>query len=128
MGTRAKINIMDSGKSLVKIYKHLDGYPSGFGKDLANFLDGFKVVNGLGSNTNGKIANGMSCLAAQVIAYFKTGPGEIYLMVNNEGQEYNYEIYYDNKLKMKIERYEELIFNDTVEKFLKIPKEKLEKM
>jgi hypothetical protein len=60
------------------MYRHYDGYVSGHGHDLAGFLSGFKIVNGLRGNEE-KIANGTSCLAAQVVANFKDGAGGIYL-------------------------------------------------
>ena len=62
----------------VQVYKHYDGYPQGHPVDLAKFLDGFKVVNGLGMNTH-KTANGLGCLAAQYVAGFKMGPGDMYI-------------------------------------------------
>ena len=62
----------------VQVYKHYDGYPSGHPVDLAKFLNGFNVVNGLGQDTH-KVANGLGCLAAQYVAAFKEGPGDIYI-------------------------------------------------
>ena len=62
----------------VQVYKHYDGYPSGHPVDLAKFLDGFSIVNGLGQNTH-KVSNGLGCLAAQYVAAFKEGPGDIYI-------------------------------------------------
>ena len=62
----------------VQVYKHYDGYPSGHPTDLAKFLNGFKIVNGLGQNTY-KVSNGLGCLAAQYIAAFKMDAGDIYI-------------------------------------------------
>ena len=62
----------------VQVYKHFDGYPSGHPTDLAKFLNGFKIVNGLGMDTY-QIANGLGCLAAQYIAAFKQDAGDIYV-------------------------------------------------
>ena len=62
----------------VQVYKHYDGYPSGHPTDLARFLKGFKVVNGLGQDTY-KVSNGLGCLAAQYIAAFKVDAGDIYI-------------------------------------------------
>ena len=62
----------------VQVYKHWDGYPSGHPVDLAKFLNGFNIVNGLGQDTH-KIANGLGCLAAQYIAAFKMDAGDIYI-------------------------------------------------
>ena len=62
----------------VQVYKHYDGYPQGHPLDLAKFLKGFKVVNGLGQDTH-KVANGLGCLAAQYVAAFKMDAGDMYI-------------------------------------------------
>ena len=63
----------------VQIYNHYDSYPEGLGLDLAKFMRDFRVVNGLGSDLPNKIANGMGCLVAQLIANMKDGPGNVYV-------------------------------------------------
>ena len=90
MATRALINFVDRedgvsfsehpgvDKIHVQIYNHYDGYPSGLGVTLADYLQDFKVVNGL-SIGQGEVANGIGCLAAQTVQYLKYGPGQIYL-------------------------------------------------
>lgn len=65
-------------EEICRMYRQYDGYPSGHGKDLAEFLSGFLMVNGYGKEKH-KIANGMGCLTAQVIANFKNGVGNIYV-------------------------------------------------
>ena len=62
----------------VQVYKHYDGYPEGHPTQLAEFLNGFKIVNGLGMDTN-RTANGLGCLAAQYIAAFKMKAGDLYV-------------------------------------------------
>ena len=62
-----------------QIYHHYDGYPEYLGVKLAKFLEGYYITNGLAGKINGKIANGMGCLAAQLIANMKTEPGNVYL-------------------------------------------------
>ena len=62
----------------VQVYKHYDGYPQGHPVDLAKFLNGFKVINGLGMDTH-RMANGLDCLAAQYIAAFKQDAGDLYV-------------------------------------------------
>ena len=62
----------------IQVYKHYDGYPSGHPVDLANFLNRFRIVNGL-TNNSVKVANGLGCLAAQYVAEFKMEPGDIYV-------------------------------------------------
>jgi hypothetical protein len=81
MGTRSLTHIKDEGETLVTIYRQMDGYPSGHGQDLANFLKGIRLINGIGMNDSGGTANGMGCLAAQLIAHFKDGVGNIYIDV-----------------------------------------------
>jgi hypothetical protein len=78
MSTRSLTHIYDDGKILLTFYRQSDGYPEGHGKDLSEFLTGFQIVNGL-SGDKGKIANGMGCLAAQIIKHFKECPGGIYI-------------------------------------------------
>ena len=94
MGTRSLTVFKDGEHEIAVMYRQMDGYPSGHGADLAEFLSGMRVVNGLSAfGDNSKTANGMDCLAAQVVAYFKTGPGGIYLMsagTRECGEEYIY--------------------------------------
>ena len=90
MATRALINFVDRedgvsfsehpgvDKIHIQIYNHYDGYPSGLGVTLADYLQGFTVVNGLSSGQE-KVANGIGCLAAQTVRYLKDEPGQIYL-------------------------------------------------
>ena len=67
-------------KSVVNMYRQYDGYPKGMGLDLAEFLDDFNIVNGLTFRPMArKVANGVGCLAAQLVQHFKEGPGDIYL-------------------------------------------------
>lgn len=83
-------------KEIVVMYRQYDGYPTGHGVELAKFLAGMKMVNGMGAGDPEKIANGMGCLAAQVIAHFKDGPGGIYLYTagtRDAGEEYIYKVY-----------------------------------
>ena len=79
MGTRCLTFVTnDEGLPIICMYRQMDGYPKGHGVDLAKFLAPIKVVNGLGLN-NETVANGAGCLAAQIVAHFKDGPGGIYL-------------------------------------------------
>lgn len=76
MGTRSMTIVMDGSDELVRIYRQMDGYPEGHGLDLARLCD-LKMVNGISGDK--KVANGMGCLAAQIIAGLKDGPGRIYI-------------------------------------------------
>ena len=88
MGTRATIKIArrEEGvsfseipeKVMVSIYQHFDGYPEGLGVTLASYLNGKKIVNGLGGN-RGDVFNGLGCMAASIIAELKEEAGNIYI-------------------------------------------------
>lgn len=93
MGTRSLTIVYesDSKKPNVIMYRQMDGYPSGHGLELAEFLKPIKMVNGIGLDSR-QVANGGGCLAAQIVAYFKKGPGGIYLQacLGDRGEEYEY--------------------------------------
>ena len=91
MATRAIIRIAEREdgvsfsehpeKVRAQIYHHYDGYPEYLGCNLAEFLCDFRVVNGLPTNyfENIKVANGMGCLTAQLIAALKEEAGNVYV-------------------------------------------------
>ena len=95
MGTRSLTFVYDEdGRKIINMYRQYDGYPSGHGKDLAEFLEPITMVNGIGM-TGAVIANGPGCLAAQLVAHFKDGPGGIYLEPVSQtscGQDYEYHV------------------------------------
>jgi hypothetical protein len=101
MGTRSLTFVYDGTSKVMCMYRQFDGYPSGHGAELASFLGGFDaVVNGYAFNETRKVANGMGCLAAQLVANFKlvpeNGVGGFYLYPTNSkdcGQEYEYHVY-----------------------------------
>ena len=105
MATRALINFVERedgvsfsehpgvDKIHVQIYHHWDGYPSGLGVKLANFLDGYDIVNGLSTGYQGPIANGMGCLAAQTVSYIKDSAGNVYLQKPQEKDWEDYEYF-----------------------------------
>jgi len=94
MGTRCLTVVKDQrDETLAVMYRQFDGYYEGHGTELADFLSGFKMVNGMRGDEPPKFANGMSCLAAQIVAYFKEEPGGIYLYPagsEEEGESYVY--------------------------------------
>ena len=125
MGTRSLTFVYDEdGRKIINMYRQMDGYPSGHGKDLAEFLEPITMVNGI-SMTEAVIANGPGCLAAQLVAHFKDGPGGIYLEPTTAvdcGQDYEYHIAAD--LTITCQRIEGLrpfrrkkIFDGSVEEF-----------
>jgi hypothetical protein len=100
MGTRSLTFVYDDlNKPIINMYRQFDGYPSGHGAELAEFLNSFEAItNGIPLGDTRKLANGMGCLAAQMVAHFKIGAGGFYLYpVNSKdcGQEYEYHIYSD---------------------------------
>jgi hypothetical protein len=98
MGTRSITVIKDETTKLVTLYKQSDGFPTGWGLELLDFLKEFTIVNGYSSDMKaGSHANGAGCLAAQLIANFKTDIGGLYIETYNRkrghyGEEYQYVI------------------------------------
>lgn len=79
MGTRSITHIRENGQTLVSLYIHFDGYPTGVGADILAALDNgqSKLVNGYGVNASSpRIFNGMGCLAAYLIAALKYRTGK----------------------------------------------------
>ena len=101
MGTRALTFVYDGETPIINLYRQYDGYPTGHGAELAQFLDGFKIVNGLGPASPSRIANGMGCLAAQLVSHFKGDEaGQFYLYSPQTvecGQDYEYHVYQKDK-------------------------------
>lgn len=110
MGTRSLTKIIEkcddgSKKTITTMYRQYDGYPSGHGIELAEWLSKYTIVNGIRTDETRLIANGMDCLAAQMFAHFKDGPGNIYCMhpdAKNYGEEYIYEILSNNSENLSI--------------------------
>ena len=125
MGTRSLTyvygdELKEDPKPLINLYRQYDGYVEGHGAELADFLNGMYVVNGLGvQDQDKKIANGMGCFAAQLVAHFKDGAGQFYLNTPEVGidcwQEYEYHIYSDRVI---IKAYDEPIFLGTWQEFI----------
>ncbi len=99
MSTTANINIYDGEiepeNKIVAIYNQNDGYPSGLGWDIVQYLHGKKIINGIEENDDWNNSfNGMGCLAASLIANLKTNIGGIYIVKENDDwAEYIYKIY-----------------------------------
>jgi hypothetical protein len=103
MGTRSLTTFVEtykdnSGKKvkneIVTMYRQYDGYMEGHGKELADFLAGGELVNGISVMYDKVVFNGMGCLSAQVVAHFKDGAGGFYLQRANKdsGEEYRYKV------------------------------------
>ena len=116
MGTRSLTFVYDGDVPVINIYRQYDGYPSGHGHELAQFLDSKNLVNGFGEQ-NSFEANGMGCLAAQLIVQLKHGVGGIYIYPVSSTdcfQDYEYHVYED---KVIVKDPTAVIFEGTWEEF-----------
>jgi hypothetical protein len=122
MGTRSLTFVYDGEEAIINMYRQYDGYPTGHGAELAEFLAPFHMVNGLGFDEKRKVANGMGCLAAQLVHNFKGSvggeesnamkgrspnlAGGFYLYPTSAvdcGQDYEYHVYKDaDDLRVRI--------------------------
>lgn len=109
MGTRSLTFVYDGEKPIVNMYRQFDGYPSGHGAELAEFLLSGKMTNGIPVGSKEPIGskesffNGMGCLAAQMIANFKDSAGGFYIHAVTDTdcwQDYEYHLY-ENKVVVK---------------------------
>lgn len=109
MGTRSLTFVHDDddkGTVLACIYRQFDGYPEGLGAEHAEFLKNITLINGIGAGQSvpGKFANGMGCLAAQLIAHMKgQSVGSVYLYpvtTKDAGQEF---VYHVRRIKDQLE-------------------------
>ena len=95
MGTRARINVFEGNAVIVSIYRQTDGYPSGLGREVAEFSAKIKIINGIGSERT-NVANGMGCFAAQLIGHLKGDRvGSVYIRdtsPDSHGEEYSYNV------------------------------------
>lgn len=102
MGTRHLTFVYgESDTVMLCMYGQWDGYPSGHGADLAQFLNSFdEIVNGVPLGDKRRLANGMGCLAAQLVAHFKKDVGGFYIHppeLNQDcWQDYEYHIRYNS--------------------------------
>ena len=132
MGTRCLTFVYDGSNSddgtnepIMCIYRQYDGYPSGHGHELAQFLNSKTIVNGYGEQ-NSMEANGMSCLAAQLVVQLKHGVGGIYIYAPMVGrdhwQDYEYHVYEDKVIVQNCNTvydsgHNQVIFDGTWEDF-----------
>jgi hypothetical protein len=130
MGTRSTTHILDeNGNRLLCIYQQFDGYiEGGVGEKLIRLLEDRVVVNGYTmEDKERRNFNGMSCLAADVVAHFKDGIGGAYIQALDEDYvgSYDYTISCigdgkDSKpqrLKIKMQSYGEVIYDGLIDDF-----------
>lgn len=116
MGTRCLTFVYDGDTPVINMYRQFDGYPSGHGFELAEFLEGFEIVNGFGE-VKPKLANGMGCLAAQMIAHFKKSVGGFYIhpvTSTDCWQDYEYHVF-ENRVVVK--NPDNIMFSGTFSEF-----------
>lgn len=132
MGTRSLTDVIetytdDNGKkhetAITTMYRQYDGYPSGMGSELAEFLNSGKVVNGICMAETGRVFNGAGCLAAQMVSHFKgDSAGGYYLhkpKQRNCGEEYIYQVYVDyNTKEVKLRCLEVGYYNKKTNKYV----------
>lgn len=84
MGTPAITIVLDEeNRELLSIYSQSDGYPDSHGVNLAELCDR-TIRQGYGfEDTMQTAANGMQCLAAQLVAGLKTRIGGTYILPPN---------------------------------------------
>jgi hypothetical protein len=66
---------MTATKNCAEIYRQYDGYPEGHGRDLAKLCD-VTITNGIRLGKEAGTANGMGCLAAQIVMGLKREVGK----------------------------------------------------
>jgi hypothetical protein len=133
MGTRSLTYVYDGKTPIMCMYRQYDGYLSGHGQELANFLNELTIGNGIpGKPELFTFANGMGDLAAQMIVFFKKTPGGFYIHpieLNQDClQDYEYHVY-ENKVVVVSHFFDdenptEQIFNGSWNEFLLLTTEK----
>ena len=114
MGTRSTIKFISRYKDkevpLVNIYQQYDGYIDGIGYELAKWLKGKKICNGISPDYGDEYANGVGCLIAQFIRDFKEEIGGLYITSMEDKEEYNYEVIIeDNKSADNMDKVTQII-------------------
>lgn len=131
MGTRSTVAFIDKrvrddkvvcSKELVRIYQQYDGYPSGVGLKLANWLKDKKIVNGFGYDETAEngYCNGVGCMSAQFIHDFKDGIGNLYITDHDDNEDYDYKVIVTNDSAIALEVYEDgaCIFKGNADEFI----------
>jgi len=97
MSTTSKTTIFsESQEPLLSFYRQYDGYFEGHGTQLQRFLKEMVICSEYDPRLV-KMAKGMGCLAAQLIANFKIKFYDIIVIDHNDYQEFNYNISFVTK-------------------------------
>ena len=120
MGTRSLTYVYVEDTPIMCMYRQFDGYPSGHGVELAEFLTQIEMGNGIsGEPELFSFANGMGCLAAQMIVNFKKSPGGFYIypveLDQACWQEYEYHVY---EKQVIVKNPTEVIFEGSYDEFM----------
>ncbi len=86
----------DEGKDVCVLSRDIDGYLTGHGEYLRNFLRGYLITREAKSKDNRKAITKIGRLAALLVAEFKSGIGDFELLpagTRDQGEEYLYTIY-----------------------------------
>lgn len=142
MGTRSTYRVIEKWtdvrtgekgqNKLVLMYAQYDGYPEGHPLKTAEWLSQGTLVNGLSPKDKGLVFNGAGCLAAQLVAKYKDGPGGYYMLPLNHrgssGENYTYDIVIDEDRSINFICYEvggskrpsfKVLFSGTPQDFIK---------
>lgn len=110
MSTRSVTHIHEAvtpGEEIIcSFYRHHDGYPKGHGKDLAKWLEGKRLVNGIGGDfVQGRDFNRAGTMAVQLMAHIQSisGAEVIPTGASDYGEEFTYHVYFrDGKFVVEI--------------------------
>lgn len=114
MSTRCITHIHEAhtGKEQIicSFYRHSDGYKAGHGKDLKEWLEGKRLVNGIGGDfVEGRDFNRAGTMAVQLMAHIQRISGAEVIPTGSSGygEEYTYNVYFRNG-KFVIKTYENI--------------------
>ena len=125
MGTRSLTIIYDElDQELCTLYRQMDGDLNEHGRELAEFLSNRTLVNGIGISLHlddKEKANGMGCLAAQLVSHFKEDfVGSFYLVPSGSDcdEDFTYRVYPKGKkldLEVSDSKYDVIFSGDPTE-------------
>lgn len=125
MGTRSVTHVLDRGTRLVSMYRHFDGYLTGHGRALFDFLVARQMTNcflvGAEPEPGKVFSNSTGHLAAQLVAHFiEKYPRQIYLVGGPDNwQDFDYVVNLDEGSNISVAVFsgDTCIFCGTVEAF-----------
>lgn len=129
MGTRSNTVIYDENvNQIVNMYRQHDGYLTGHGLELLKFLEPITYAD-MGFIYSDELYScnkyGAGCLAAQMIAHFKTGVGDFYIMPHVVNMDYDNDFTYtvtvrsDDSIHVMVHEFGDHLFDGTVAEYKK---------